>query len=101
MFLTTSFYQDLPLSVLEAMSVGLPIIASNVVGNCDTIEHNKSGFLYDLGDIEAASKYIRILSKNDCLRASMSKESINRQRKLFSIKNMSNKYAKIYRKYSR
>ena len=101
MFLTTSLYEGLPLSVLEAMSVGLPIIASNVVGNCDTIEHYKSGFLYDLGDIESASKYIRMLSKNDCLRASMSKESINRQRKLFSIKNMSNKYAKIYRKYSR
>ena len=100
-YLNTSLYEGLPLSVLEAMSVGLPILASNVIGNCDTIEHYRSGFLYSLGDIKAASTYIRILSKDNNLRASMSKESISRQRKLFEIKKMSNEYAKVYKKFSR
>ena len=43
-FLSTSLYEGLPISILEAMSVGLPILASNVVGNRDTIENGKSGF---------------------------------------------------------
>ena len=44
-FLSTSLYKGLPISILEAMSVGLPILASNVVGNRDTIENGKSGFI--------------------------------------------------------
>ncbi len=99
-YLSTSLYEGLPLSVLEAMSVGLPILASNVVGNCDTIQHYESGFLYDLGDINSASKYIRILSNDYSLRKSMSKKSISRQRKLFAIKKMGNEYSKVYKKYS-
>ena len=43
-YLTTSYYEGHPLSVLEAMGCGLPIIASDVVGNKDTIEHADSGF---------------------------------------------------------
>ena len=33
------------------MSVGLPILASNVTGNIDTIENKISGYYYDLGNI--------------------------------------------------
>ena len=40
-YLSTSFYEGLSISILEAMSIGLPIIASRVVGNVDAIEHSK------------------------------------------------------------
>ena len=49
-YLSTSLYEGLPLSILEAMSIGLPIIESNLVGNLDTVENWFTGYLYDLND---------------------------------------------------
>ena len=43
-FLSTSLYEGHPISILEAMSIGLPIVASKVTGNIDTIKDNYSGF---------------------------------------------------------
>jgi len=98
-FLTTSIYEGLPMSVLEAMSVGLPIIASNVIGNKDTIEHKKSGFLYELGDIKRASYFIEKILKDDELKEKFSRNSFKRQRKLFSHNRMVSAYLSIYECY--
>lgn len=54
LYLSTSLYEGLPYSVIEAMSVGLPIILSNVTGHRELIEEN--GYLYN--DINEATRYI-------------------------------------------
>ena len=66
-YLSTSLYEGLPISILEAMSIGLPIVASNVIGNCDTIENGKSGFLYQLNDtntLECWKRYQKNVQNN-------------------------------------
>lgn len=40
--------EGLPFVLLEAMSLGIPIIASNIVGINEIIEDGKNGFLFDL-----------------------------------------------------
>lgn len=47
-YLTVSRYEGLPLSVIEAMSLGKAIIASNVVGNIDCVINGYNGFLVPL-----------------------------------------------------
>ena len=96
-FLSTSLYEGLPISILEAMSVGLPILASNVVGNKDTIENGKSGFLYDLENIDMAVCYLKKLSKSKVLRKKFGNSAFNRQRIIFSKKSMVNQYMQIYK----
>ncbi len=48
-----SFNEGMPNAVLEAMSCGLPVIASQVVGNADIITHRQNGMLFKLDNSEA------------------------------------------------
>jgi len=57
-YVSTSHYEGMPLSVLEAMAWCVPVIVSDVPGNNDVVEHNISGLLYRLGDSEALAEAI-------------------------------------------
>ncbi len=58
LYLTTSRVEGLPLAVLEAMSLGVPVVASDVVGNRDAVAEGITGYLYPLGDLDACEARI-------------------------------------------
>ena len=62
--ISTSRWEGLPLAVLEAGTYGVPTIASNVVGNRDAVVHGKTGFLYELGDVDGAVGCVEKLLDN-------------------------------------
>ena len=99
LFLSTSLYEGHPISVLEAMSIGLPIVASKVIGNIDTVKHNYSGFFYKLGDINEACNYIERIMQNSDLKLKISNNSFFSHRKLFTTSKMKNSYSLLYKKY--
>lgn len=59
-YVSTSRYEGLPLSVIEAMSLGKAIIASDVVGNRDCITDNVNGYLLPLDANVYAEKIIQL-----------------------------------------
>lgn len=50
LFVNGSLYEGQSNSILEAMSTGLPVVASDIPGNRDLIAHGKNGLLFPLGD---------------------------------------------------
>ena len=100
LFLSTSLYEGHPISILEAMSIGLPIVASNVTGNIDTIRDKFSGFLYKLGDINDAINCIERIMKNSKLKSRFSKNSFSMHRELFTTNIMKKSYISLYKKFS-
>jgi len=65
--LSTSRWEGLPYSLIEAARAGLPIIASNVTGNNEVVVDGFNGYLFDLDDLEVAVNQIMHLynSKSD------------------------------------
>ena len=45
--------EGLPLTILEALSCGIPVVASDVGGIGDVITHSKNGFLLKKDDVDA------------------------------------------------
>lgn len=92
-YLSTSLWEGLPLSVLEAMSIGLSVVLSNCVGNRDLVE-NKN-FLYQ--DKQKAIKIINYYIKNRSLlieNGLKTREIFNRD---FKLENMAYLYYRLYR----
>src|SRR3977135_1651766 len=66
LFLLPSQLESFGLAALEAMACEVPVIATNVGGVPEVIEHNVDGFLVEPGDVAAAGKYaIELLSRSD------------------------------------
>lgn len=54
-FILPSYNEGLPVSILEAMSYGLPIISTNVGDISSAVYQDDNGFLVEPGDVEALS----------------------------------------------
>jgi glycosyltransferase involved in cell wall biosynthesis len=63
-FLLTSRWEGMPYSILEAMALAKPIVATAAVGTSDILEHNRTGRLAPVGDVEALAAHVVDLLRN-------------------------------------
>lgn len=91
---SSSRIEGLPFNIMEAMSVGLPIVASNVKGHEDLIVPNKNGFLFEYDNTNEFCKCIKLIYSNKDLQKYMSMNSMHLSRK-YSIDIVSDKIINI------
>lgn len=60
-FINTTNFDNTPVSVIEAMSLGLPIVSSNVGGIPFLIDDNQTGLLVDQGNVDSMVNAIELL----------------------------------------
>jgi glycosyltransferase involved in cell wall biosynthesis len=71
-FALASFYEGLPVALMEALALGLPIVATSVGGVPEMITHGVEGLLVPRRDPDALSAALGLLVCDPTLRASMS-----------------------------
>ncbi|MBR8828005.1 MAG: glycosyltransferase [Gomphosphaeria aponina SAG 52.96 = DSM 107014] len=78
--LLPSYWEGLPLTVLEAMRLGVVVVASNVGAMTEAIDHEETGFLIENmmggGFVEKAMEYLEQLAQNPDKLEKMSKISV-------------------------
>ncbi|MEO7659338.1 MAG: glycosyltransferase family 4 protein [Pyrinomonadaceae bacterium] len=72
-FTLPSFIEGLPISLLEAMALGLPSISTNVYAIPEAITHRETGLLIPAGDPDALATAIMELKNDPVLRKKLSK----------------------------
>lgn len=70
-FVLPSFNECFPLTILEAMQAGLPVVATDVGGIPDLITHQQEGFLVRVNDKDDLSQSLETLIANKRLRKKM------------------------------
>lgn len=97
LFVLPSLYEGLPLSVLEAMAAGKPVIATNVGGTMEAVSHGDSGLLVPARDSAALSAAIRNLMENPDLADRLAQNGRARVLRDFSCDRMVEPVSDVYR----
>lgn len=91
-----SYTEGLPMSILEPMAAGLPIISTPVGGIPEAVEDNVNGFLIKSGDYKALAEKIDLLANDKDLREKMGQESLRIAKEKFDINVVINHLKEIY-----
>ncbi|PFH19522.1 glycosyltransferase involved in cell wall biosynthesis [Burkholderia sp. JKS000303] len=68
-YVLPSLWEGMPIALIEAQAMGLPAVASRIVGNRDIVEHGVTGFLVD--DDDELLHYTELLLRDGALRRRM------------------------------
>ena len=82
-FVLPSYNEGLPMSVLEAMSWGIPIVATPVGGIKEIVRHEKEGIIVDPGDIKGLTDALRKVLDDMPLRQRLGSDARERIQEAF------------------
>ena len=95
-FVLSSDYEGNPLSILEAMAAGLPIVSTAVGSVPNLLANGMSGVLVQPGDVGEMSKAMESLLADRQLRQAMGRAGARRARENFDVANMVRDYEELY-----
>lgn len=82
--------------LLEAMSCGLPVVATSVGGNCDLIRHRQNGILVPPGDVPALSEALMEMLDNTALAQQLGDEARKTVQDHYSLECITDRYLNLY-----
>ena len=96
-FVLPSYYEALPLGVLEAMALGIPVVTTPVGGIPDVIEDGINGLLVEPRQPEALARAIVALLMDDALRTRLRETAHTDVRKRYSTEAVIEALETLYR----
>lgn len=96
LFLLPSEQESFGLAALEAMAYGLPVVATDIGGISELVEHGKSGYLAPIGDIKDMGEYAIDLLSDENKYQSFSRAAQERAATLFSPEKIVPLYENYY-----
>lgn len=97
-FVLASAYEGNPLSVMEAMATGKPVVCTAVGGVPELVEDGECGLLVPPGEAEALAGAMNRLLKSPALRASLGASAAARAVERFDVRAMTTAYEDLYRR---
>ena len=103
-FVLPSHNECFPLTILEAMSFGLPVVATRIGGIPDMILQEQDGFIVEMKDTDSLYECVKILCTDRTLLEKMAQSAYKKYASLYTIQHFRENFLKmldahyIYRK---
>lgn len=95
-FVLPSYTEGFPISVLEAMFTGVPVVVTNVGALPEVIGDGENGFVVDVGDTSELQNRLETLALSPELRQRIGQNNAGFARQRFSIANITNDLRLIF-----
>ena len=95
-YINTSVHEGMPMSILEAMGYGLPVIVPKAGGFPEVVEHGRQGYLVEERSPTAFARYCLRLCRDKKHREKLSARARQRVKTYFSREAMALKYYRLY-----
>ncbi len=95
-FVLPSLFEGLPVSAIEAMAAGCPVVATRVGGVAEVVEHEVTGLLVESGNSAELADALRRLITHPDLSKQMGIEGRERAKREFSVEIMIGKTERVY-----
>jgi glycosyltransferase involved in cell wall biosynthesis len=95
-FVLSSDYEGNPLSVIEAMAAGLPIVSTAAGGVPELVENGKEGFVVQPGNLKGLAESMAFLLHEQRARKSMGAAAARRAKEKFDVSVMVKAYEELY-----
>ena len=96
LFCFPSLREGLPVSLMEAMICGLPVICSNIRGNIDLIDDGIGGYLFNPENVNDLLRVINLFFRNDKVKVEKMRDANFVKVKEFSIEKVKKEMKSIY-----
>jgi len=96
-FILPSYREGIPRTLLEAASMGKPIITTNTIGCKEVVEDGKNGYLVPPKDIKALEKAIERLISDYDLRKNFGNYSREKAIREYDLKKIVTRYTDLYK----
>lgn len=90
--------EGIPLTPLEAMACGIPILVGNQDGSREAVEENFNGFILDPKDNEGLVEKLFLIAKDESTRKRLSLGALDIAKKQFSFDGFVKKHKELYKK---
>lgn len=87
-FVLSTHWEGFPFSIIEAMQFKLPVVATDVCGIAEAVEHGKTGFLFQHQNVEELANYLHQLIQSAELRGQMGKAGFEKVQNQFNFEKM-------------
>jgi glycosyltransferase involved in cell wall biosynthesis len=95
-FVLATHHEGLPLALIEAMAAGCVVIASNVDGVAELIDHGRTGFLVPPQDPKALAQTIKMVLNDEKMAADVAKTGQEKTLNNFNIAKMVTQYEQLF-----
>jgi glycosyltransferase involved in cell wall biosynthesis len=97
-FVLSTRFEALPISILEAMRAGLPVVATDVGGVSESVHHNETGLLVRHGDVVSLQNALARLIVDPALRVALGNAGQRLWRAQFTASAMTARTLEVYQR---